>query len=149
MHKLKQHLPRWRQHFKDPTCRQAHRFGPPAPQDWQVPCSVNWMERLRTICTHTRLSRKESWYAHGRLWLWVHLRRPRHASLTFLVNEWKPTLDLWRRSSLVSSPMESWWGQMSCSAMAARSHRGRGGTSANVAIWQFNCTVGRMTGRCG
>lgn len=34
------------------------------------------------------------------------------------VNVWKPTLDFWRRSSLVTSPIESRWGQRSCSAIA-------------------------------
>lgn len=34
------------------------------------------------------------------------------------VNVWKPTLDFWRRSSLVTSPIESRWGQRSWSAIA-------------------------------
>lgn len=39
-------------------------------------------------------------------------------------NEWKPTLDFWRRSSLVTSPVESRWGQASCSAIISFYSRG-------------------------
>lgn len=43
----------------DFTCRQAHRFGPPAPHDWQVPYSNMkriWIEKNRRSCfyVHTR-----------------------------------------------------------------------------------------------
>lgn len=123
---------------QDFTCRQAHRFGPPAPHDWQVPCSHKWM-----ICVHRYLSsvgwgcketdpaalvkthqeqapaarRNKDWWWRARVQNW--------SLALFTIREiMKPTLDFWRRSSFVTSPVESRWGQASCSAIITFYSRG-------------------------